>query len=232
MHNGDKGTSKKPVEEMTEDEVMREYNDLVEGIATKLMRTLKIRVERDDLIAYGRMGLLQAHRRYDPSSRAAFSSYAYYRIRGSMYDGCRKEGWATRERRTKAKTLQKVNAHLESNHASRMADPQARTLSEATDRVSAMVGDVLTLIMVSQSDLEDILVQYDPPQDKQLERKAQKRATHQSAQAARRDRARPRQTSPLLRRTFEPHWRRSRPLDLMVLQDSCPGAREAPRSAD
>lgn len=162
----------KSLQEMSEPEVVEKYGDFVEGLATKLQRTLKIRIAREDLVAYGYEGLLQAWRRYDPASKAAFTTYAYYRVRGAMYDGCRKEGWATRERRPRAADLAAVNAHLESNHTSSADTPPARTLSESVGRVSNAIGDVMTIMMVRQSSLEQLGGTHAPRQDAAIERKA------------------------------------------------------------
>jgi RNA polymerase sigma factor FliA len=159
--------------EMTEAEAVEAYRSFVEGVAGKLKRKLKIRVDHEDLVAYGLEGLLQAWRRYDPSNAAAFTSYAYYRVRGAMLDGCRKEGWASRDRRTNLSDYQAANAHLESHLESHADSPRASSLAESVGRASAMVGDMITIMMVRSSDLENVVVQHEPPQDVQVERKGQ-----------------------------------------------------------
>ena len=63
--------------------------DLVERIATQVSRALGFQVDRDDLIAYGREGLLEAARRYDGARGIPFRGFANYRVRGAMYDGVR-----------------------------------------------------------------------------------------------------------------------------------------------
>ncbi len=162
----------KPLSQLTEAEVVEKYTDYVERLATNLLRKLKLRVEREDIIAYGMEGLIDAWRRFDPDNKTAFTSFAYYRIRGAMFDGCRKEGWASRDRRTKIADYAAVNEHLESTHATDAEAPPARTLSESISRVSDKVGDVLTIMMVSQADMEEILGEVEPPQDTKLEKKA------------------------------------------------------------
>lgn len=158
--------------QMTETEVVEKYTEYVERLAAGLLRKLKLRVDREDIVAYGMEGLLDAWRRYDPDSKASFTSFAYYRIRGAMYDGCRKEGWASRDRRTKVADYAAVNDHLEAAHSADAHAPPARTLDESISRVSNRVGDVLTIMMVSQADLEEILGEVEPLQDIKLERKA------------------------------------------------------------
>ncbi len=63
--------------------------DLVERIASQVSRALGFKVERDDLLAYGREGLLEAARRFDDARGIPFRGYANYRVRGAMFDGVR-----------------------------------------------------------------------------------------------------------------------------------------------
>jgi RNA polymerase sigma factor for flagellar operon FliA len=63
---------------------------LVFSIAVKLYRRMLGRVELDELVGFGTEGLLEAAARFDASRGAAFSTFAYPRIRGAMLDGARK----------------------------------------------------------------------------------------------------------------------------------------------
>ena len=152
----------------TETQVIETHRGYVEGLAHKLKRQLKIRVEVDDLMAYGFEGLLQAWRRYDPESKASFTSFAYYRVRGSMLDGCRKEGWAPRKRESKAKKMQALNANLEHAHATNHDKPPAKTLSQSIDRVADTVGSALTILFIEQDEMASMVVTQ-PEQEKNLE---------------------------------------------------------------
>lgn len=49
----------------------------------------KNKVEYADLVAYGAIGLLQAERDFDPARSVKFTSYAWKRIRGAIFDGLR-----------------------------------------------------------------------------------------------------------------------------------------------
>lgn len=65
------------------------YLPLVHAIARTVSRTLPPSVDLDDLVHDGVIGLVAALRRYDPSRRVVFSTYAGHRIRGAMLDGLR-----------------------------------------------------------------------------------------------------------------------------------------------
>jgi RNA polymerase sigma factor FliA len=63
---------------------------LVRSLALAISRKVRPNIELDDLIAYGQLGLVEAARDFDPTRGNQFSTYAYYRIRGAIYDGLSK----------------------------------------------------------------------------------------------------------------------------------------------
>lgn len=63
------------------EELMEQGQSLVHALATKIHRNVPVRVELDDLVAYGEIGLAEAARDYDPSFGTQFTTFAYYRVR-------------------------------------------------------------------------------------------------------------------------------------------------------
>lgn len=63
--------------------------NLVEIIARQIGRRSGEPLELDDLRSYGREGLLDAARRFDPTRGVPFRAYANFRVRGSIIDGIR-----------------------------------------------------------------------------------------------------------------------------------------------
>jgi RNA polymerase sigma factor for flagellar operon FliA len=63
--------------------------DLVEIVARQIARALGPGVEADDLRSFGREGLLDAARKFDPERGVPFRAYANFRVRGAMIDGIR-----------------------------------------------------------------------------------------------------------------------------------------------
>jgi RNA polymerase sigma factor for flagellar operon FliA len=53
-------------------------------------------IELDDLIAYGQMGLVEAAQGFDAQRGSQFATFAYYRVRGAIYDGLSKMNWVSR----------------------------------------------------------------------------------------------------------------------------------------
>jgi len=64
--------------------------DLVDAIASQLLKKLGSFLELDDLVSFGREGLLDAARRYDERRGVHFRAYAQFRVRGAVYDGVRR----------------------------------------------------------------------------------------------------------------------------------------------
>lgn len=75
---------------------IQECQGLVRSLAVRIHRKLPRNIELDDLIAYGQVGLAEAARDFDPARGSQFSTYAYYRIRGAIYDGVAKMTWFSR----------------------------------------------------------------------------------------------------------------------------------------
>jgi RNA polymerase sigma factor FliA len=63
--------------------------DLVQAIAGQLKAHVGSAVEVDDLLSYGRAGLLDAARRFESHRGVPFRAYATLRVRGTMIDGIR-----------------------------------------------------------------------------------------------------------------------------------------------
>lgn len=63
--------------------------ELVEITARQVARSIGASVELDDLRSFGREGLLDAARRFDPARGVPFRAYANFRVRGAMIDGVR-----------------------------------------------------------------------------------------------------------------------------------------------
>jgi RNA polymerase sigma factor for flagellar operon FliA len=102
---------------------------MVRSLALSIHRKLPPQYELDDLISYGQVGLAEAAREFDPDRGSQFSTFAYYRIRGSIYDGVSKMTWFGRAARQKVRCEQRANEILQVD-ADENAKPENRTLDE------------------------------------------------------------------------------------------------------
>jgi RNA polymerase sigma factor for flagellar operon FliA len=73
-------------EQATRRELVSRHLNLVRSIASRIQRVVCYRVEIDELVSLGTLGLIQAASRYDPNAGTAFSTFAYYRIQGAIFD--------------------------------------------------------------------------------------------------------------------------------------------------
>ena len=64
--------------------------ELVDAIARRIARDLGMKHELAELVSYGREGLLEAARRFDPARGVPFRGYASFRVRGAIIDGIRR----------------------------------------------------------------------------------------------------------------------------------------------
>jgi RNA polymerase sigma factor for flagellar operon FliA len=91
---------------------IEKYLPFVRSIAGKIKKTIAKEIDYEDLVEYGIVGLLEATERYDPSFGANFMTFAYYRIRGAIYDGLRGMGWMSRSEYAKARFEERANEYL------------------------------------------------------------------------------------------------------------------------
>jgi RNA polymerase sigma factor FliA len=93
--------------------LLEENLGLIKSIALGVSRQLGHSHDVDDLIAWGSAGFLEAAERFDPRLGVKLSTYAYSRIRGSMYDGLRSMGRLPRRDWLKIQAAERAAAYLE-----------------------------------------------------------------------------------------------------------------------
>ena len=73
--------------------LQEQYADYARALAMQIARPLPREVDREDLVGFALVGLAEAAASYDPSRGASFETFAYYRIRGSVFNGLGKMNW-------------------------------------------------------------------------------------------------------------------------------------------
>lgn len=86
---------------------------LVRYIATKMLPGLHASVEHQDLVSWGVFGLMDAVERYDPDAGTKFSTFATYRIQGSINDEMRAQAWEPRSVRARFRAVSSATSELE-----------------------------------------------------------------------------------------------------------------------
>lgn len=77
--------------------LVEHFRPYAHAIAAEILRTLPAHIEKAEVQASAELGLTQAAAAYDGRPDVQFKTFAYYRIRGAIYDGIRKATWFSRE---------------------------------------------------------------------------------------------------------------------------------------
>lgn len=133
-------------------ELIAEGRALVRSLALRIYRNLPVRVDLDDLIAYGELGLTEAARLFEPEMGNQFSTFAYYRIRGAIYDGVAKMTWTSRARYRRLRYEQMANQVLESSREE--SDGQTAGCDENVDWFARTTERLAVVYLASGVDAE------------------------------------------------------------------------------
>ena len=119
---------------------------LVHAIAGKLRRKLGKTMDEGDLLGYGTQGLIEAAKSFDPSHGTPFAAFAYYRIRGAMFDGMRTMGWYSRSDCARFRAEERADEYLASAVEREAADRVAGHAATSKDKAEILqdMADLLS----------------------------------------------------------------------------------------
>ncbi|MDR7856243.1 FliA/WhiG family RNA polymerase sigma factor [Tissierella sp.] len=89
------------------------YVSLVKIVAGRMYNFYGSKIEYDDLLGYGILGLIDSIDKFDITKNIKFETYAQIRIKGAIIDNIRKLDWIPRSLRKKSKDLQNAISLLE-----------------------------------------------------------------------------------------------------------------------
>ncbi len=72
-------------------ELIERHLPLAKSIVARIRLANGLSASFDDLYSLGLTGLMQAAERFDPTRGVSFATFAYYRIRGAVLDGLRRD---------------------------------------------------------------------------------------------------------------------------------------------
>ena len=130
-------------------ELIEEGQGLVRSLALKVFRGIPMSVDLDDLIAYGEVGLAEAARDFDPSKGVQFCTFAYYRVRGAIYDGLAKMTWTSRARYRRLRYERMADEALA---AEREESTDPRTLEESGNWFARVTEKLAVVYLASGGD--------------------------------------------------------------------------------
>jgi RNA polymerase sigma factor for flagellar operon FliA len=172
-------------------QLVDEHTALVRSIAAKIKEQVPRDIEFDDLFSYGMQGLLEAAERYDGRHGTSFVTFAYYRIRGAMFDGLRSMGWLPRYEYQRLRFEERAAAYLgnlaeRDAGAARSAPPAATSLEDELRLLAEALSGVATVFvttMEGRAEAADVDGSETPTPQLQLEDHERRRAV-QDALAA------------------------------------------------
>ena len=119
------------------------YASLVKFVAGRLSAGLPKRVETNDLVSSGMVGLVQAIDRFAPTDGVKFESYAIPRIRGAILDSLRALDWVPRSVRARSRQIETAIAALQNELGRPATDNEiAERLTITVDELNEWLADV------------------------------------------------------------------------------------------
>jgi RNA polymerase sigma factor FliA len=98
------------------DALVTEHLHLVQHVLNQVASRFPRHVDRTELWSAGAYGLVDASRRYDPTSGVPFPRYASIRIRGAIIDSTRSRDFATRRLRRDLRSMGDATERFELEH--------------------------------------------------------------------------------------------------------------------
>ncbi|MCK6548492.1 sigma-70 family RNA polymerase sigma factor, partial [Myxococcota bacterium] len=151
-----------PSKNMTRRELTEQYQPYVRSIAGKIKKTLSKDIEFDDLVGYGMLGLFEAADRYDAKFGANFMTFAYYRIRGAIYDGLRGMGWVSRTEYQRYRYENHANSYLASVADQQVASPPVKkSVDDEVNELADVVSGLVTIYVTALDAMEGFQIKDD-----------------------------------------------------------------------
>ena len=139
--------------------LVEQHLDVAKKAAHMIFPRVREHVELDELIALGNAGLAEAAQRFDPTKGASFSTFAWYRVQGSIVDGLRKASHLPRRTWARLVALRAANDFLEhraerETGAARQGVKPAEG-AEALAQVKSELAAIRTMYVTSLEAMQD-----------------------------------------------------------------------------
>jgi len=134
-------------------ELFEQYQNYAKALSHTFARRLgSRRIATEDIVQWGLTGLFEAAQRFNPDSSVTFETFAYYRVRGAIYDELRKLSMMPRSTRRRAAELRGQDEFTQSEVAGR--DPNISDVEQARQVRDAIRG-LGAIFLASQLATED-----------------------------------------------------------------------------
>lgn len=157
-----KEMSKKELVKLKErDEIISQYMPYAASIANRVCQSLSSAVDYEEVLCNARLGLLEAAKRFDEGHDVDFKTFAYYRIKGAIYDGLRRSGWLPRTLYAKIKFEEAANEYLQNKslHGGGSVATRSSLFEPDEDAVAETVNSLASIYIISLDASEDLDVE-------------------------------------------------------------------------
>ena len=122
------------------------YRDYAHALASEIMRKLPPNVERSDVLGAADLGLVEAASSFDPRRGVHFKTFAYYRVRGAIYDALRKMGWFSKTQYDQFKFEMAANEYMKDAVD---APPPRSSAAEDLQQLRSATGSIVSCYLLS-----------------------------------------------------------------------------------
>jgi RNA polymerase sigma factor FliA len=139
------------------EEVVKENMSIVEILASNIMArgSLPVGIDFDDLVSWGFEGLIKAYRNFKPDKGSKFKTYAYYRIRGEIFDKIRRE-WQYRNPNDYYEYRKKIRERIVSVTEEALKDDDGNTKETTENKVESIVANSSVVCLLSLESIGEI----------------------------------------------------------------------------
>lgn len=128
------------------DELISQYMPYAASIASRVCQSLSSAVDYEEVLCNARLGLLEAAKRFDEEQEVDFRTFAYYRIKGAIYDGLRRSGWLPRTLYSKIKFEEAANDYLRNRS---MYSGKTLTQEDKDSVITETVNSLASIYIIS-----------------------------------------------------------------------------------
>lgn len=143
------------------DGLIEQYMPYAASIASRVCQSLSSAVDYEEVLCNARLGLLEAAKRFDDNQDVDFRTFAYYRIKGAIYDGLRRSGWLPRTLYAKIKFEEAANEYLQNRSLGSSKEKVTRGTQEKVEEnsVAETVNSLASIYIISIDATEDMDVE-------------------------------------------------------------------------
>ncbi len=131
------------------DELIKNYAYLVKWVVGRIPYIESPDFDREDLVGYGSIGLIEAVDRYNHTSNCSFESFAITRVRGAIFDYLRQRDVLSRGGRQRVKKYNKAYAELETSLGRAPVEEEVRAKLELSEEDFRKVKKEAALMVFS-----------------------------------------------------------------------------------